>query len=102
MKLKEWNEIKISHKPPYEDYRTCVEILKAGIAVIKYNFSNMNYRQATLRISDDETKILYKGKKSILEKSIDIAQLKGLLYGASSQTFKAHRKRILKTHALVQ
>ena len=97
MQLKEWNEIAVNPNFPYDDYKASCDMLRAGISAIKYNFSNMNYRKVTIHISQNSKYLLYRDSGMNLEKRINIKKLKGLLYGASTVTFKAHRKRVLKT-----
>ena len=100
--IKEWKEIKATQAPEHNDYKKCTEILKAGITVIKYNFCNMGSRSITLRLSNNEKFLHYKDNRMKIEKTLTVSTLKGLLYGGTTKTFKAHRKRILKKYEAVE
>ena len=64
----------------------------------KFNFSNMDYREMTVKLSNNKKELLYRDSDMRREKSLEVNSLKGLLYGGTTETFRVHRKRILKLH----
>ena len=70
--------------PIYDDPKECIKILKSGIVATKFNFSNTNFRDIKIRLSQNEKELLYKDATMWREKSMTVTELRGILYGGSS------------------
>ena len=50
-----------SYQPArFNNFEYCVRMLKDGISAIKHNYSNMDCKQVTLRLSKNEKSLCYK------------------------------------------
>ena len=79
------------HLQDYDYFDKSLLVLEQGIQATKFNYSNNGRREIVIKVSKDHTKLQYKSKDSgIFEpwKDIKFKNLKGILYGGISMTFK--------------
>ena len=88
------------HLQDYDDFEQSLKVLEQGILAVKFNYCNKKNREIIIRISEDHTGLQYKSKDAgIFEvwKDIKFKDMKGILYGGISITFKQQKKSVMKS-----
>ena len=97
--------IEILQRPPleYNNYFSCVKVLKLGIMATKFNYSNKKHRRIIIKISKCLTKLSYQTldeDASFWQKlkgptEIKLDDIIGVIYGGSSLTFRSRKKKVM-------
>ena len=87
------------HQPKHNDLASCINLMKSGFAVTKYNLKNGKSRRVLLRLSACRSKLVYtdmeekKGLRKLLGPSVKtLKHYAGVIYGGKTHNFAKHRK----------
>ena len=93
---------------PWKSHEKCIQVLKQGIPVIKYNYHNMKTRKVMLTLTHDNTRLTYTnqdagsgllcGLNKNKSASFPLKNFMGLVYGAQSATFIKHRDKCFEQY----
>ena len=87
------------HLQDYDCFDKSLHVLEIGIVATKFNYSNKGRREIVIRINKDHTSLQYRSKDAkIFEawKDIKFRDLKGILYGGVSMTFKEQKRPVMR------
>ena len=81
----------------YDSHKSAVVRLQKGIVATKYNYSNMEIKNVSLRLSEDRKSLIYtpldaNEKKSFfsIERNVALSGVHNFLYGGVTSNFKKH------------